>query len=68
MYVIGDIDSQYDAPVHSGHKTMTTTTEHWYIVRDDGILGGELIVTGTRTLVRAIFMVGLAFPLGPRSH
>ena len=33
---------------------MTTATEHRYIVRDDGILGGEPIVTGTRTPVRAI--------------
>ena len=33
---------------------MTTTTKHRYIVRDDGILGGEPIVTGTRTPVRAI--------------
>jgi uncharacterized protein (DUF433 family) len=33
---------------------MTTTTEHRYIVRDDAVLGGEPIVTGTRTPVRAI--------------
>jgi uncharacterized protein (DUF433 family) len=33
---------------------MTTTTEHRYIVRDDAILGGEPIVAGTRTPVRAV--------------
>ncbi len=31
-----------------------TTTEHLYIVRDDGILHGEPIIKGTRTPVRAI--------------
>ena len=30
------------------------TTEHRYIVRDDAILGGEPIVRGTRTPVRAM--------------
>ena len=33
---------------------MTLGTEHRYIVRDDAILGGEPIVVGTRTAVRAI--------------
>lgn len=33
---------------------MTSTTEHCYIVSDDQILGGEPIVLGTRTPVRAI--------------
>ena len=33
---------------------MTTTTEHCYIVKDDQILGGEPIIKGTRTPVRAI--------------
>jgi uncharacterized protein (DUF433 family) len=33
---------------------MTTATEHLYIVTDDQILGGEPIVKGTRTSVRAI--------------
>jgi uncharacterized protein (DUF433 family) len=33
---------------------MTTATEHRYIVRDDQILGGEPIIQGTRTPVRAI--------------
>jgi uncharacterized protein (DUF433 family) len=33
---------------------MTTATEHRYIVRDDRILGGEPIIKGTRTPVRAI--------------
>lgn len=33
---------------------MPITTEHVYIVRDDQILGGEPIVKGTRTPVRAI--------------
>jgi uncharacterized protein (DUF433 family) len=33
---------------------MTLGTEHRYIVRDDAILGGEPIVVGTRTSVRAV--------------
>jgi uncharacterized protein (DUF433 family) len=33
---------------------MLNTTEHYYIVTDDQILGGEPIVKGTRTPVRAI--------------
>jgi uncharacterized protein (DUF433 family) len=33
---------------------MTVATEHLYIVRDEGILGGEPIIKGTRTPVRAI--------------
>jgi uncharacterized protein (DUF433 family) len=33
---------------------MVTATEHRYIVTDDQILGGEPIINGTRTPVRAI--------------
>ena len=33
---------------------MLNATEHYYIVTDDQILGGEPIVKGTRTSVRAI--------------
>jgi uncharacterized protein (DUF433 family) len=33
---------------------MVTATQHRYIVTDDGILGGEPIIVGTRTPVRAI--------------
>jgi uncharacterized protein (DUF433 family) len=33
---------------------MTQTTEHCYVVKDDQILGGEPVVKGTRTPVRAI--------------
>jgi uncharacterized protein (DUF433 family) len=33
---------------------MTVRTDHRYIVRDDAILGGEPIVVGTRTPVRAV--------------
>lgn len=33
---------------------MTQATSHRYIVRDDQILGGEPIVEGTRTPVRAV--------------
>jgi uncharacterized protein (DUF433 family) len=33
---------------------MTMGTEHLYVVRDEQILGGEPIVKGTRTPVRAI--------------
>jgi uncharacterized protein (DUF433 family) len=33
---------------------MTTATEHLYVVTDERILGGEPIITGTRTPVRAI--------------
>jgi uncharacterized protein (DUF433 family) len=36
---------------------MTTTTEHPYVGRDDSILGGEPIIRGTRTPVRAIVEV-----------
>jgi uncharacterized protein (DUF433 family) len=42
---------------------MTTATEHRYIVTDDQILGGEPIILGTRTPVRAvveIYRLGLA--------
>jgi uncharacterized protein (DUF433 family) len=33
---------------------MTLGTEHRYIVREEAILGGEPIVVGTRTPVRAV--------------
>lgn len=33
---------------------MTTMTEHCYVVADERILGGEPIIKGTRTPVRAI--------------
>jgi uncharacterized protein (DUF433 family) len=33
---------------------MIQTTEHCYIIKDDQILGGEPIIKGTRTPVRAI--------------
>ena len=33
---------------------MTTRTEHPYIVKNNKVLGGEPIVKGTRTPVRAI--------------
>ena len=33
---------------------MTTATEHLYVVTDDRILGGEPIIKGTRTPIRAI--------------
>jgi uncharacterized protein (DUF433 family) len=33
---------------------MTTATEHFYIVTNDTILGGEPVVKGTRTPVRAV--------------
>lgn len=36
---------------------MTTATEHRYVVTDDQILGGEPIIQGTRTPVRAIVEV-----------
>jgi len=35
-------------------SSMTIPTECRYIVRDEGILGGEPIIAGTRTPVRAI--------------
>jgi uncharacterized protein (DUF433 family) len=34
--------------------TMTVSTGHAYIVRDDQILSGEPIIKGTRTPVRAV--------------
>lgn len=36
---------------------MTQITEHCYIVKDDEILSGEPIITGTRTPVRAIIEI-----------
>ena len=33
---------------------MATSTEHRYVVRDPEILGGEPIISGTRTPVRAV--------------
>ena len=36
---------------------MTQLTEHGYIVKDDEILGGEPIIKGTRTPVRAIIEI-----------
>ena len=33
---------------------MTTATKHAHIVNDDQILGGEPIILGTRTSVRAV--------------
>jgi uncharacterized protein (DUF433 family) len=33
---------------------MTAATGHLYVVTDDGILGGEPIIKGTRTPIRAI--------------
>jgi uncharacterized protein (DUF433 family) len=33
---------------------VVTQTEHLYIVRDEAILGGEPIIKGTRTPVRAV--------------
>ena len=36
---------------------MTIATDHHYVVKDDGILGGEPIIRGTRTPVRAIVAI-----------
>ena len=33
---------------------MTQATQHRYIIRNDDILGGEPIIDGTRTPVRAV--------------
>ncbi len=33
---------------------MATQTEHLYVERDDAILGGEPVIKGTRTPVRAV--------------
>jgi uncharacterized protein (DUF433 family) len=41
-------------PIHGVEKSMTQTTEHCYIIKDNQILGGEPIIKGTRTPVRAI--------------
>jgi len=49
---------------------MTTATQHRYIVSDDQILGGEPIVRGTRTPVRAIvetWRLGVAAEAIPQS-
>jgi uncharacterized protein (DUF433 family) len=37
-----------------GQEQMTQATTHRYVVTDDQILGGEPIIAGTRTPVRAI--------------
>ena len=34
---------------------MATRTEHVHVVKDESVLGGEPIITGTRTPVRAVF-------------
>jgi uncharacterized protein (DUF433 family) len=42
---------------------MTTATEHTYVVTNDQILGGEPVIKGTRTPVRAIvemYQLGLS--------
>jgi len=36
---------------------MTIATDHYYVVKDDEILGGEPIIRGTRTPVRAIVAI-----------
>ncbi len=49
---------------------MTTATKHPYIVNDDQILGGEPIIRGTRTPVRAIvetWRLGVAAEEIPKS-
>ena len=49
---------------------MTTATQHRYIVSDDKILGGEPIIRGTRTPVRAIvetWRLGVAAEAIPQS-
>ncbi|HEX8721201.1 MAG TPA: DUF433 domain-containing protein [Pyrinomonadaceae bacterium] len=33
---------------------MSTSTEHLYVVKDERILGGEPVIRGTRTPVRAV--------------
>ena len=52
------------------NPNMTTATQHRYIVSDDEILGGEPIIRGTRTPVRAIietWRLGVAAEEIPRS-
>ena len=34
---------------------MATRTEHVHVVKDESVLGGEPIITGTRTPVCAVF-------------
>lgn len=36
------------------HRTRITFTDHYYIVKQEGILSGEPIIRGTRIPVRAI--------------
>lgn len=50
---------------------MTTATEHLYVVTNDKILGGEPIIKGTRTPIRAIveiYRLGIIPEEIPRSH
>ena len=49
---------------------MTTVTQHRYIVSDEEILGGEPIIRGTRTPVRAVaetWRLGVAVEAIPQS-
>ena len=49
---------------------MTAITDHCYVVTDDRILGGEPIIRGTRTPVRAIvetWRLGMAAEEIPQS-
>ena len=49
---------------------MTTATQHRYIVSDEEILGGEPIIRGTRTPVRAVvetWRLGVAVEATPQS-
>ncbi len=49
---------------------MATATKHRYIVSDDRILGGEPIIVGTRTPVRAVvetWRLGVAPEVIPQS-
>ncbi len=49
---------------------MATATKHRYIVSDDKILGGEPIIVGTRTPVRAVvetWRLGVAPEVIPQS-
>jgi len=43
-----------DSPPYDLMRTMSTVTEHLYVTSTNDILGGEPIIRGTRTPVRAI--------------
>lgn len=51
---MGEIRDNWIVTNEGDYKRMIEQTKHLYIVKNTEILGGEPIITGTRTPVRAI--------------